>query len=749
MSDTVDLAIDGMSCASCASRIERKLGKLDGVSATVNFATGNARVEYPPEVGVDRLLETVEAAGYRATPPPDPADGPGDDGEGGADAEAAATRSLRTRLLVCLALTLPVIALAMVPAWQFRGWQWASLALATPVVLWGAWPFHKAAALALRHGSSTMDTLVSVGVSASYLWSVYALVFGGAGELGMRHGFDLLASGQHHGASAIYLEAAAGVTTFVLAGRYAEQRSRREAGSALRALLDLGAKDAAVLRTAADGTTREERVAADRVAVGDLVVVRPGERIAVDGVVTEGASAVDLSVLTGEYVPVEVGVGDDVAGGGTVVYGRLLVRATGVGGDTQLARMARLVEDAQTGKAPVQRLADRVSAVFVPIVLGIAVLTFAGWMLAGGGAAAALTVAVAVLVVACPCALGLATPTALMVGTGRGAQLGILISGPEVLERTRDVDTIVLDKTGTVTTGEMTLRRILPAPGVGPDELLRVAAAVEDASEHPVAQAIVTAAADTGALPAVRAFESLPGRGVRGEVEGAAVLAARPAVVEAECGPLPAEVADPLDGEVGTVVAVAREGRVLGALVVADAVKPTSAEAVRGLRGLGLDVVLLTGDTEAVARQVAREVGIDTVIAGVLPEQKVDEIRRLQEAGHVVAMVGDGVNDAPALALADLGMAMGTGTDAAIEAGDITLVRGDPRVAVDAVRLSRRTLRTIRGNLFWAFAYNVAAIPVAALGLLTPMLAGAAMAFSSVFVVLNSLRLRGFRGTVG
>ncbi|WP_328647344.1 heavy metal translocating P-type ATPase [Amycolatopsis sp. NBC_00348] len=704
---TVDLAITGMTCASCAMRIERKLNKLDGVTATVNYATAKAKVAYSGDIEPKELVAQVEAAGYRAKLPADePPAADEDDG----------TRTLRQRLVVSAGLAVPVILLAMVPAWQFTYWQWISLTLAAPVLVWGAWPFHRAAFANLRHGAATMDTLISLGTLAAFGWSLYALLFGTAGTPGLRHPFEFTVE-RMSGDGAIYLEVAAGVTTFLLAGRYFEARAKRRAGAALRALLDLGAKDVAVLR---DG--RELRIPVGELAVGDRFVVRPGEKVATDGVVEDGGSAIDASLLTGESVPVEVGPGDAVAGATVNVGGRLVVRATKVGADTQLARTARLVEAAQTGKAQVQRLADRVSAVFVPIVIALAVATLAFWLGAGGTPSAAFTAAVAVLIIACPCALGLATPTALLVGTGRGAQLGILIKGPEVLESTRRVDTVVLDKTGTVTTGRMALVE-------GDGEVLRLAGAVEAASEHPVARAIAAAARERfGVLPAVSEFRSTPGLGVTGVVEGRTVRVGRADAAGAEL----------------TTVAVTWDGEVRGTLAVADTVKPTSAEAVRRLRGLGLTPILLTGDSAVVARAVAAEVGIERVIAEVLPHDKAAVVERLQAEGHVVAMAGDGVNDAAALAQADLGLAMGTGTDVAIEAADLTLVRGDLRAAADAIRLARRTLRTIKGNLFWAFAYNVAALPLAAAGLLNPMIAGAAMAVSSVFVVTNSLRLRRF-----
>ncbi len=734
MSTDVELAITGMTCASCANRIERKLNKLDGVTATVNYATEKAKVSYPGTVSTDDLLRTVEAAGYAAALPTPP----GAD----LDGEVPERDPLLQRLLVSTALSVPVVALGMVTAWQFTYWQWASLVLAAPVVVWGALPFHRAAWTNLRHGATTMDTLVSVGVLAAFGWSLWALFLGTAGEPGMTHPFRISID-RTDGAGNIYLEAAAGVTTFLLAGRWLEHRSKRQSGAALRALLELGARDVAVLRAGV-----ETRVPIDQLVVGDAFVVRPGEKVATDGEVVEGSSAVDASMLTGESVPVEVRPGDAVVGGCVNAGGRLVVRATRVGADTQLAQMARLVEDAQNGKAEVQRLADRVSGIFVPVVIGLAVATLGFWLGAGGGATAAFTAAVSVLIIACPCALGLATPTALMVGTGRGAQLGILIKGPEVLEQTRRVDTIVLDKTGTVTTGEMTVHDVVAAAGESVDDVRRLAAALESASEHPIGRAI---AASVHALPPVEDFANVEGLGVQGIVDGHAVVVGRPRLLEdwsQHLDPDLAAVVERAQGEGRTPVAVGWDGRARGVIVVGDTVKPTSAEAIARLRDLGLTPVLLTGDNAAAARQVADEVGIETVVADVLPADKVAEVQRLQAAGKVVAMVGDGVNDAAALAQADLGLAMGTGTDVAIEASDLTLVRGDLLVAVDAIRLSRRTLGTIKGNLFWAFGYNVAALPLAAAGLLNPMLAGAAMAFSSVFVVTNSLRLRGFRSSV-
>ncbi|MEV7693291.1 heavy metal translocating P-type ATPase [Microbacterium sp. NPDC089189] len=735
---SIELEIGGMTCASCATRIERKLNRLDGVVATVNYATEKARVTTPSGYDPAQLVAEIEKTGYTAVLP-----APEEPAPSGAEPADPELTTLRTRLLVSALLTVPVIALAMIPALQFTYWQWASLTLAAPVIVWGAWPFHRAAWINLRHGAATMDTLISMGTLAAFLWSLYALFLGTAGMPGMTHGFELSMT-PSDGSGNIYLEVAAGVTTFVLAGRYVEKRSKRRAGAALRALLDVGAKDVSVLRGEV-----ETRIPIGELRVGDTFVVRPGEKIATDGVVVDGSSALDTAMLTGESLPVEVRPGDAVAGGTVDVGGRLVVRASRVGADTQLAQMARLVEEAQSGKAEVQRLADRISGVFVPIVIVVAVATLVTWLLIGAPVATAFTAAVAVLVIACPCALGLATPMALLVGTGRGAQLGVLIKGPEVLESTRRVDTIVLDKTGTVTSGRMTLVEVVAEPGTDPAQLLRLAAALEAGSEHPIARAVVAAAAEGGAtLPAPTDFVNVAGRGVQGMVDDHAVVVGRPALlaewsqhlgVETEAARVRAEA------EGRTVVAVGWDGSARGVLVVSDTVKSTSAGAVAEMRRLGLTPVLLTGDNAAVARRVADEVGIDEVIAEVLPQGKVDAVARLQREGRVVAMVGDGVNDAPALAQADLGLAMGTGTDAAIEAADITLVGGDLRGAVDAIRLSRRTLGTIKTNLFWAFAYNVAAIPIAALGLLSPMLAGAAMAASSVFVVGNSLRLRRFQ----
>ncbi|WP_262001908.1 heavy metal translocating P-type ATPase [Microbacterium sp. Mcb102] len=739
----VELEIGGMTCASCAMRIEKKLNKLEGVVATVNYATEKAKVTVPDGYDPALLIAEVEKTGYSAALPA-PKKKRADEGStGDAEGEDPELRSLRNRLIGAVVLTVPVIAMAMIPALQFMYWQWASLALAAPVIIWAAWPFHKAAWTNLRHGAATMDTLISMGTSAAFLWSLYALFFGTAGTPGMTHPFEF-ALAPSDGAANIYLEVGAGVTMFILAGRYFEKRSKKQAGAALRALLELGAKEVAVLRGGV-----ETKIPVEDLQVGDEFIVRPGEKIATDGIVVSGTSAVDASMLTGEAVPVEVAEGDSVTGATTNVGGRLVVRATRIGSDTQLAQMAQLVEDAQTGKAEVQRLADRISGVFVPIVIVIAVVALGGWLGAGFPVTAAFTAAVAVLVIACPCALGLATPTALLVGTGRGAQMGVLIKGPEVLESTRKIDTVVLDKTGTVTTGRMTLVDVFVEAGTDRAELLRLAGALEDASEHPIAQAIAKGATqEVGALSTPEDFANIEGKGVQGVVDGHAVLVGRDSLLAEWSQKLSRELASTkarAEGEGKTVVAVGWDGQARGILVVADTVKPSSAEAIAQFKAIGLTPILLTGDNEAVARQIAAEVGIEEVIAEVLPKDKVDVVTRLQREGKTVAMIGDGVNDAPALAQADLGLAMGTGADVAIEASDITLVRGDLRSAVDAIRLSRKTLGTIKTNLFWAFAYNVAAIPVAALGMLNPMLAGAAMALSSVFVVGNSLRLRGFK----
>jgi P-type Cu+ transporter len=744
----VELRLGGMTCASCAARIEKRLNRLEGVEAEVNYATETATVVADPTVASDELIGAVQAIGYTATlaAPTADTDGAGAGrSDGHVDEHDARLRAIRQRLLVSTVLTVPVLALAMIPRLQFDSWQWLSLTLAAPVITWGAWPFHKAAWTNLRHAAATMDTLISLGTLAAFAWSLWALFLGDAGDPAMRMNFDITPSAGS-GTDELYLEVATVVTVFILTGRYFEARAKRRAGAALRALLELGAKDVAVIR---DGT--EVRIPVEQLAVGDSFVVRPGEKVATDGIVETGTSAIDASMLTGESVPVEVSPGDPVAGATVNAGGRLVVRATRIGADTALAQIARLVTEAQTGKAPVQRLADRIAAVFVPIVIAVAVATLGFWLANGAPTASAFTAAVAVLIIACPCALGLATPTALLVGTGRGAQLGILIKGPEVLESTRRVDTIVLDKTGTVTTGKMTVIDAVTVPGTSRADLLRIVGAVEDASEHPIARAIADAArTETGQLPAVESFANTQGLGVQGVVDRHAVVAGRPRFLADWAMHLTAELETAIaqaESLGRTAVVAGWDGSVRGVIVVADTVKPTSAEAIASLRRLGLRPVLLTGDNQRAAHAVAAQVGIDDVIADVLPADKVDVVRRLQADGAVVAMAGDGVNDAAALAQADLGLAMGTGTDVAIEASDLTLVRGDLTAAPDAIRLSRRTLGTIKTNLFWAFAYNVAAIPLAAMGFLNPIIAGAAMALSSIFVVTNSLRLRRFEPT--
>lgn len=750
------LAISGMTCASCAARIERKLNKMDGVQADVNYALESARVQVAGDISRQDLIAQVEATGYSVLEPEAElpqshieSEGAHSPNSGTAHRHHDDVDDLRQRTLVSAALTLPVLVVSMVPVLQFDHWQWLALTLASPVVIWGGWPFHVAAWKNLRHGSATMDTLISVGSLAAWSWSLYALLFTMAGDEGMRMGFDLIPK-RGGGAHEIYLETASVVVVAILAGRWFEARAKRKSGAALRALLELGAKDVTVIR---DGS--EKLIAISDLVVGDHFVVSPGEKVATDGVIVEGTSALDTSLLTGEPVPVDVTVGDPVVGATVNTVGRLVVEANAVGSDTALARIAKLVTEAQSGKAEVQRLADRVSAIFVPVVIAISVATLGFWLGAEVPANEAFTAAVAVLIIACPCALGLATPTALLVGTGRGAQLGILIKGPEVLESTKDVDTIVLDKTGTVTTGQMAVAQVAASETDDPT-LLRLAGALEHASEHPIAAAIAAHAAnEVGQLPPVKDFLNHQGRGVTGIVDDVAVSAGRLAFVSDQVGaesvgPSIRQAQDAASASGQTVVFAGWDGAVRGAFVLADTIKPTSGRAIEQLKDLGLKPILLTGDNLATATAVAIEVGIspDDVIAEVLPEEKVAVVSRLQNEGATVAMVGDGVNDAAALAQADLGLAMGTGTDAAIEASDLTLVRGDLLVAVDAVRLSRRTLATIKGNLFWAFAYNVAAIPLAAAGLLNPVIAGVAMAGSSVFVVSNSLRLRRFRSTI-
>jgi P-type Cu+ transporter len=739
---TIELDVQGMTCASCAARIEKKLNRLEGVNATVNFATEKATVHVGSGTTAQALIETIEKTGYQATLPAQSLRDP--------DLEL---RQLRRRLLITAALSLPVIMIAMVPTWQFPWWQWLSFVLTGVVVIWGAWPFHRATLLNLQHGNATMDTLISVGTLAAFGWSAYALLFGAAGEIGFTHPFDFRLV-RHAPTASLYLEAAAGITTFILLGRYLEARAKRRSGAALRALLELAPSEVALVTP-----NGETVVDISRLHVGDRFVVRPGERVATDGVIVSGHSALDASTVTGESMPVEVGPGDAVIGATVNTHGRLVVDATRVGADTQLAQIVRMVEAAQSGKAAVQRLADQVSAVFVPIVIGLAVATLGFWLGQGSGVSFAVTSAVAVLIIACPCALGLATPTALLVGTGRGAQLGIVISGPEVLESARHLDTIVLDKTGTITEGLMAVVDVTAGARVTKDELILAAGAAESGSEHPIAKAIADHARTHGTLASVTKLHNRPGFGVLAELSASmaveatadgdkSVIVGRLELLESEGLEIAGDLRGAYAGEQAqgrTAVMVGWGGEARGVIAVADVVKPTSAEAVDRFRWLGLDPVLLTGDHEPAARAVAAEVGIDEVIANVLPQQKVAEVVRLQDAGHRVAMVGDGVNDAAALAQSDLGIALGTGTDAAMHASDLTLISGDLRAAADAIRLSRATLRTIHGNLWWAFAYNVVALPLAALGFLNPMIAAAAMALSSLFVVTNSLRLLRFR----
>jgi Cu+-exporting ATPase len=766
--DRIAFEVPDMSCASCVAKVETKLNAVEGAEATVNFATKKAAVTFDPDLcGPEEFARAVDSAGYTAVLPraaqPNGRDRGGHDmsghdmgghdmdegGSGGAhdhmSHSVASPAALLRRLIVCAVLTVPLTLISMVPDFQFDYWQWVALALATPVVLWGGLPFHRSALKAARHGASTMDTLISLGTLAAYFFSLYALVFGMAGEIGMTMPFEFVperGSGLDH----LYFEAAGVVTTFLLAGRYFEERAKNRAGDALRALLDLGVKDVAVIGP--DGT--ETTVPIEDLQVGARFVVRPGEKVATDGTVLEGASAVDESLLTGESVPVEKQPGDSVVGASVNAGGRLVVEATRVGSETALAQIARMVEDAQTGKAPVQRLADRISAVFVPTVLVLSLLTLAFWLIEGSGAAFSISAAVTVLIIACPCALGLATPMALLVGTGRGARLGLLIKGPQVLESTRRIDTVLLDKTGTVTTGEMKLVGVTTANGIERAEALRLTGAIEDASEHPIARAIAAGArSEVGTLPQVGEFRNREGAGVEGEVEGRRLMIGRPSVIAEETGtPLPAELESALaaaSSEGQTAVVAAWDGEARAVFAVADTIKETSAEAITSLKALGLNPILLTGDNRATAEAVAARVGIDNVLAEVLPSEKVDAVRSQQMTGRTVAMVGDGVNDSPALAQADLGIAIGTGSDVAIEASDLTLVSGDPRGTVEAIRLSRATLRTIKQNLVFAFMYNVLLIPVAMSGQLNPILAGAAMALSSIFVVTNSLRLRAFR----
>jgi P-type Cu+ transporter len=739
---TIELDVQGMTCASCAARIEKKLNRLEGVNATVNYATEKATVHTGRGTTAQTLIQTIEQTGYHAALP---AESPRDP-----DLEL---RQLRRRLIICAVLSLPVIMIAMVPAWQFPWWQWVSFALAGVVVIWGAWPFHRATLLNLQHGNATMDTLISIGTLAAFGWSAYALLFGAAGEIGFTHPFEFRLV-RHAPTANLYLEAAVGITTFVLLGRYLEARAKRRSGAAVRALLELAPSEVTVLTASG-----ETIVDISRLHVGDRFVVRPGERVATDGVIVSGHSALDASTVTGESIPVEVGPGDAVVGATVNTHGRLVVEATRVGADTQLAQIARMVEAAQSGKAAVQRLADRVSAVFVPIVIALAVATLGFWLGQGAGLSFAFTSAVAVLIIACPCALGLATPTALLVGTGRGAQLGIVIRGPEVLESARHIDTIVLDKTGTVTEGRMAVVAVTAGAGATTDGVIEAAGSAEAGSEHPIAKAIADHARTHGSLNPITKLHNRPGLGVLAELSasvavgattdaGRSVVVGRLELLQEEGLQISGELqqayaAEQARGRTAVMVGWSDEAR--GVIAVADVVKPTSAEAVRDLRALGLRPVLLTGDHEAAARAVATEVGLDDVIANVLPQQKVAEMVRLQDAGHRVAMVGDGVNDAAALAQSDLGIALGTGTDAAIHASELTLIGGDLRAAADAIRLSRATLRTIYGNLWWAFGYNLVALPLAAIGFLNPMIAAAAMALSSVFVVTNSLRLLKFR----
>ena len=738
---TIELDVQGMTCASCASRIEKKLNRLEGVNATVNYATEKATVHAGKATTAQTLIDTIEKTGYHATLPTESPRDP--------DLEL---RQLRRRLIICAVLSLPVIMISMVPAWQFPWWQWLSFALAGVVVIWGAWPFHRATLLNLQHGNATMDTLISIGTLAAFGWSAYALLFGAAGEIGFTHPFEFRLI-RHAPTANLYLEAAVGITTFILLGRYLEARAKRRSGAAVRALIELAPSEVTLL------TANGETVAdISELHVGDQLVVRPGERVATDGVIISGHSALDASTVTGESVPVEVGPGDAVVGATVNTNGRLVVEATRVGADTQLAQVVRMVEAAQSGKASVQRLADRVSAVFVPIVIALAVATLGFWLGQGSGLSFAFTSAVAVLIIACPCALGLATPTALLVGTGRGAQLGILIRGPEVLESVRHIDTIVLDKTGTVTEGRMAVVAVTAGPGATKTEVITAAGSAESGSDHPIAKAIADHARNHGALETVTKLHNRPGLGVLAELSapvatGAttdadkSVVVGRVELLEEEGLQISGELRKAYAAEQAqerTTALVGWGGEARGVMAVADVVKPTSAEAVHDFRWLGLRPVLLTGDHEAAARAIAAEVGVDDVIADALPQQKVAEVVRLQEAGHRVAMVGDGVNDAAALAQSDLGIALGTGSDAAIHASDLTLISGDLRVAADGVRLSRATLRTIHGNLWWAFAYNVVALPLAAVGFLNPMIAAAAMALSSVFVVTNSMRLLRF-----